>query len=120
MYWRSKARSQVLPKPIRRAFAVPEIATRRYLGMQVTRDFRRRGYGAALLGAVVDHCREAGFACIQLTVLKSNSAARSLYDKVGFVWLEDLPPCTLASRVADQPERMRLPLDSTKNNGVIE
>ena len=80
------------------------------LGMQISRDLRRCGHGSALLAAVVSHCRHAGFTCIDLTVLKSNTAARSLYDKFGFVWLEDLPPCKLASGMVDQPERMRLVL----------
>lgn len=78
------------------------------LGIQVRRDLRRCGYWNALLAAVVSQCRDAGFMGIDLTVLKSNSAARSLYDKFGFVWLEDLSPCTLASRVVHQPERLRL------------
>lgn len=81
-----------------------------FLGMQVKQGFRRRGYGAALLTAVVKHCRDTDFHTIELMVLKSNTAARSLYDSFGFVWVEDLPPCTLGSGVIDHPVRMRLTL----------
>ena len=80
------------------------------LGMQVRADYRRRGYGVALLSAVITHCREQGFSAIDLSVLKSNTAARSLYEKAGFAWVEDLPVCTLASGVTDQPVKMRLVL----------
>lgn len=78
------------------------------LGMHVRQAFRGRGHGAALLTAVVEHCRAAGFDAIELIVLKSNIAARSLYDRFGFVWVEDLPPCTLGSGVIDHPVKMHL------------
>jgi L-amino acid N-acyltransferase YncA len=80
------------------------------LGMQVRHEFRRCGYGAELLAAVVMHCRENGFSAIELNVFKSNAAARRLYVKAGFVWLEDLPACILPNGAQDQPERMRLAL----------
>jgi ribosomal protein S18 acetylase RimI-like enzyme len=78
------------------------------LGMQVKREFRGCGYGAALLSAVARHCREIGFSSIELSVLKSNTAAKSLYVKAGFTWVEDLPMCVLPSGAADQPMKMRL------------
>lgn len=80
------------------------------LGMQVKRELRGCGYGSALLSAVVEHCRKIGFSSIELSVLKSNTVARSLYVKTGFTWLEDLPACLLPSGASDQPIRMRLAL----------
>lgn len=80
------------------------------LGMQVKQPFRRCGYGTALLEAVLTHCRESGFNAVELSVLKSNAAARALYEKAGFVWLEDLSACTLPSGAPDQLQKMRLVL----------
>lgn len=80
------------------------------LGMQVKREYRRNGYGCALLSAVIRHCRGAGFNSVDLSVFKSNTAARSLYKKLGFMWVEDLPPCTLPCGTAEQPIKMRLAL----------
>lgn len=80
------------------------------LGMQVKQSHRRRGYGEALLSAVVAHCKSLDFKAIDLSVLKSNEAARHLYKKTGFVWVEDSPTCTLPNGQEDQPEKMRLVL----------
>jgi ribosomal protein S18 acetylase RimI-like enzyme len=80
------------------------------LGMQVKYQYRRNGYGSALLSAVIEHCRAAGFISIDLSVFESNTAARSLYDKLGFTWVEDLPLCTLACSTTEQPIKMRLAL----------
>lgn len=80
------------------------------LGMQVKREYRRNGYGFALLSAVIRHCRGAGFNSVDLIVFKSNTAARSLYKKLGFTWVEDLPPCKLPCGTAEQPIKMRLAL----------
>ena len=80
------------------------------LGMQVKLGYRRRGYGALLLHAVIEHGKRLGFEAIELTVLKSNNAARALYDKVGFAWVEDLLPCVLPGGQEDRLEKMRLAL----------
>ncbi|MDG9922697.1 MULTISPECIES: GNAT family N-acetyltransferase [unclassified Pseudomonas] len=80
------------------------------LGMQVKQDYRRRGYGEALLSAVIRHCKNLDFTSIDLSVLKSNEAARNLYKKAGFAWVEDLPVCTRPDGREDQPEKMRLVL----------
>lgn len=80
------------------------------LGMQVKREYRRNGYGIALLSAVIRHCRGVGFNSVDLSVFKSNTAARSLYKKLGFTWVEDLPPCTLPCGSTEQPIKMRLAL----------
>jgi ribosomal protein S18 acetylase RimI-like enzyme len=81
-----------------------------YLGMQVKHESRGRGYGTALLQALVNHCRQSGFDAIELMVLRSNIAARRLYDGFGFIWVEDMPACTLGSGVVDYPLKMRLAL----------
>ncbi|WP_405046450.1 GNAT family N-acetyltransferase [Pseudomonas sp. SORGH_AS_0199] len=80
------------------------------LGMQVKREYRRNGHGSALLSAVIEHCRGAGFTSVDLSVFESNKPARSLYEKLGFTRLEDLPPCTLACGKIEQPIKMRLAL----------
>jgi ribosomal protein S18 acetylase RimI-like enzyme len=80
------------------------------LGMQVKREYRRKGYGYALLSAVIEHCRDIGLTSIDLSVFESNTAARSLYEKLGFTWLEDLPPCALPCGTTEQPLKMRLAL----------
>jgi len=80
------------------------------LGMQVKREYRRNGRGSALLSAVIEHCRGAGFTWVDLSVFESNKPARSLYEKLGFTRLEDLPPCTLTCGKIEQPIKMRLAL----------
>ncbi|MGI4841211.1 MAG: GNAT family N-acetyltransferase [Janthinobacterium lividum] len=80
------------------------------LGMQVKREYRRNGYGFALRSAVIRHGRGAGFNSVDLSVFKSNTAARSLYKKLGFTCVEDLPPCKLPCGTVEQPIKMRLAL----------
>jgi ribosomal protein S18 acetylase RimI-like enzyme len=80
------------------------------LGMQIRKEHRRHGHGAALLSAVMAHCVRDGFHSIELSVLKSNLAARKLYGKAGFIWVEDLQICKLPSGRIDQSQRMRLEL----------
>jgi ribosomal protein S18 acetylase RimI-like enzyme len=53
-------------------------------GMYVAPSLHRRGVGAALLSAVIDHARTR-VAVVQLTVLHANSAAKVLYSRFGFV-----------------------------------
>ncbi len=80
------------------------------LGMQVKREYRRQGYGSALLTTVIEHCRAADFISVDLSVFESNTAARSLYDKLGFILVEHLPPCELPCGAIEQPIKMRLGL----------
>ncbi|HEX8373386.1 MAG TPA: GNAT family N-acetyltransferase [Chthoniobacterales bacterium] len=55
-------------------------------GMYVAPDFRRLGYGGALLDAVLAHARDvAGVRQVKLTVNATNMSARSLYMSRGFV-----------------------------------
>lgn len=65
----------------------------------VVRDgYRRRGIGAALLGAAERHARAAGAAELRIGVLTGNHAARELYVRQGFApYLETLArPLTTA------------------------
>lgn len=58
---------------------------------------RQKGMGSALLDALIGIGREAGLTVLTLEVRESNSAARSLYARKGFVevgrrpWYYDLP-----------------------------
>jgi ribosomal protein S18 acetylase RimI-like enzyme len=55
-------------------------------GMYVAPAFRRRGFGRALLEAVVAHARSiAGVRQIRLGVNVANKEARGLYQSIGFV-----------------------------------
>jgi ribosomal protein S18 acetylase RimI-like enzyme len=53
-------------------------------GMYVAPSLHRRGVGAELLRAVINHARTR-VAVLQLTVLRENSAAKALYEQFGFV-----------------------------------
>ena len=47
-------------------------------------DYRRRGYGDALLSRMLSDSKEKGITFITLEVRESNAAARGLYEKKGF------------------------------------
>lgn len=83
------------------------------LGMQVHAAWRRQGLGRRLLDTVIGHCQAQGMGCIELTVFKSNHAALALYQRYGFVWVQDLPACLLPAGHRDQPQRMRLTLPAS-------
>jgi ribosomal protein S18 acetylase RimI-like enzyme len=53
-------------------------------GMYVAPTVQRRGIGAMLLRAAIDHARTR-VALVQLSVLQANAAARELYRSFGFV-----------------------------------
>jgi ribosomal protein S18 acetylase RimI-like enzyme len=53
-------------------------------GMYVAPSLHRRGVGAALLRAAIEHARTR-VAVVQLTVLRANTAARELYRQFGFI-----------------------------------
>lgn len=46
--------------------------------------YRRRGFASALLGKLIDTCKENGAAFLSLEVRKSNCPAIKLYEKYGF------------------------------------
>lgn len=48
-------------------------------------EFRRRGIVAALLEAILERGRDAGFSCAQISILIGNEPARSAYLGQGFV-----------------------------------
>jgi ribosomal protein S18 acetylase RimI-like enzyme len=52
--------------------------------MYVVPALHRRGVGAALLRAVIEHARTR-IAVVHLTVLHANTAAKALYRQFGFV-----------------------------------
>jgi ribosomal-protein-alanine N-acetyltransferase len=54
------------------------------LTIAVRPQLRRRGAGSRLLGAVIEHAREAGATALFLEVAVDNQAARRLYDAAGF------------------------------------
>ncbi|MBI1297787.1 GNAT family N-acetyltransferase [bacterium] len=47
--------------------------------------YRRQGIGARLLASAAEICRQNGETHLALRVMNSNSAAKSLYKKLGFV-----------------------------------
>ena len=47
-------------------------------------DFRRKGLAQQLLAALFEAARQTGVTRIQLEVRESNTAARSLYESIGF------------------------------------
>jgi RimJ/RimL family protein N-acetyltransferase len=55
-----------------------------YLGMLVDREWRRRGVGSALVGAVIDAARNHGCHKVSLQVWPHNEGAIALYRTFGF------------------------------------
>jgi ribosomal protein S18 acetylase RimI-like enzyme len=55
------------------------------LGMGVMADYRGRGIGKALMGAVLEAAKEKGFKRVELTVRVDNPRAKKLYEQFGFV-----------------------------------
>jgi RimJ/RimL family protein N-acetyltransferase len=54
------------------------------IGMQVARDWRRRGAGSALVAAAIEWAREQGLHKLSLEVWPHNAAALALYRNFGF------------------------------------
>jgi ribosomal protein S18 acetylase RimI-like enzyme len=52
--------------------------------IQVHEQLRRRGYGRAIIAALVDEARARGARSIGLNVFGSNPGAKALYDQMGF------------------------------------
>jgi [ribosomal protein S18]-alanine N-acetyltransferase len=55
------------------------------LAIAVAKDRRRLGYAASLLRAGIRACQSRFISCIYLEVAESNSPARKLYEKFGFL-----------------------------------
>jgi len=60
-----------------------DVSHRAQLGVSVSRDYRGRGVGTALLEETLRKCR-GKFEIIELSVLTTNHVARKLYAKFGF------------------------------------
>jgi ribosomal protein S18 acetylase RimI-like enzyme len=58
------------------------------LGLAVRPGYRRRGIGGLLLDAVIAGARRQGVFALSLSVAAANTAARSLYERFGFVTVE--------------------------------
>ena len=52
--------------------------------LDVNANHRRRGYGQAIMEAVMRECRERGIATMGLNVFGHNDTARRLYERLGF------------------------------------
>lgn len=48
--------------------------------------FHGRGIGTAVLQDIIAEANQAGFS-VQLDVIKANTRARALYERLGFVWI---------------------------------
>ena len=55
------------------------------LGMGLLPDARGKGLGRRLILAAIDSARERGFERVELDVFASNTRAKALYERVGFV-----------------------------------
>lgn len=69
-----------------------EVDNERFLidGICVTKHFRGRGVGSALLDALIAEARWRGFSAIRLDVIDTNLRARALYERKGFSpWRKD-------------------------------
>jgi ribosomal protein S18 acetylase RimI-like enzyme len=85
--------------------------------MYVAPHVRRRGVGAALLGALIGHARSLpGLEWLQLGVGVHNEEARALYQTHGFrPWGIDRDALRVDGRSVDEL-RMRLRLDPAKED----
>lgn len=63
-----------------------EVDNERFLidGICVARHVRGRGFGAALVAALIDEARNRGYSAIRLEVIDTNIRARALYERMGF------------------------------------
>lgn len=79
----------------------------------VRKQFRRRGYGALLLGQVLDEARKKRATAAFLEVREGNSAAQALYKKCGFRAIAKRP-----NYYSDPPEdAVVMTLDLRSNSG---
>jgi len=71
----------------------------------VSRDYRGRGIGSALMHEAEEYCRQLGFSHMVLHVEKSNHSAYSFYTKRGFTVLreEETRLCLVKTLSADKP-----------------
>jgi ribosomal protein S18 acetylase RimI-like enzyme len=62
-----------------------------YLGVGVTRDKRRVGLGRSMMEALLELAKKAGLKIVILDAYGTNTAAISLYEKVGFKEVGRIP-----------------------------
>ena len=63
---------------------IPECQHRGILGMGLLASHRRQGLGSRLLEACIEHTARTGMSSIELTVYSGNTAAITLYRRLGF------------------------------------
>ena len=66
-------------------------------GVRVSRNFRRKGYGAKMIAWAITKCRDRGCKMVQLTTDKKRENAIQFYEKLGFVKSHEGFKLTLAS-----------------------
>ncbi len=111
--WRQRASGMAVawcdgrPAGIVGAWEFEPMATE-LVGMWVAAECRGRGVGDALVAWVIDRARERGSARVGLWFAAGNEAARRLYERCGFVEVDDATPAE--DRFARSDHRMVLPL----------
>ena len=92
-----------------RVFAEPDVPGRMHLvSMWVDPNYRRRGVARALVAQAVRWAAERGAREVSLWVADHNTAARRLYEQLGFRPTAERQP--LPSNSARSESRLRLPL----------
>ncbi len=72
-----------------------------HLHIDLLPEWRGRGYGRALMAALVDGLRAAGVGGVHLEMLKTNTGARRFYDRLGFTEFPVAGPPHLTTLVRD-------------------
>ncbi len=89
-----------------------------FIGAQVHSAFRRKGIGQQLLEIVISDSKRFGYKELRLEVYKSNVAAITLYEKLGFKHVGEGGDVTLPCGETTHSLKMSLTLDQdlrTKN-----
>jgi ribosomal protein S18 acetylase RimI-like enzyme len=74
-------------------------------GVGVVASARRGGVGEALMRAVHEEARSRGIERVWLEVIVENTAARALYEKLGYEVVQDVEVWTLAGAEGDRASR---------------
>ncbi|MFM1987363.1 MAG: hypothetical protein RJA99_320 [Pseudomonadota bacterium] len=74
----------------------------------VSEALRGRGAGTALLGAALAFCRERGHDRVELWTFEGLDAARRLYERAGFVLVEQVRGARWGTEVTEQRFALRL------------
>jgi ribosomal protein S18 acetylase RimI-like enzyme len=87
---------------------VPEVAAYpAHLHIDLLPGWQGRGYGRALMKALLDALHERGVAAVHLCMLTANTPARAFYDRLGFheIAVPDAGPVTYLGRHTAQESR---------------